>query len=110
MNSPIDKQKLINSMFELIIAIDNLTIQEHYKGVLAEKLGFSPEIIGIQFEKYKRGEGKILLKQYQREAEEENEGQKYKIDRETLFDSLFFEKCIENFISNESFLSDFYTF
>jgi len=109
MNSPIDKQKLINSMFELIIAIDNLTIQEHYKGVLAEKLGFSPKIIGIQFEKYKRGEGKILLKQYQRE-EEEQKAQKYKIDRETLLDSLFFGKFIENLTQNSDFLSDFYSF
>ena len=109
MNSPIDKQKFINSMFELIIAIDNLTIQEHYKGVLAEKLGFSPEIIGIQFDKYKRGEGKILLRQYQNE-EEEQKAQKYKIDRETLFDALFFEKFIDNLLPNDPFLSDFYTF
>jgi DNA primase len=38
MTSPIEKQKLINAMFELIISVSNLTIQEHYKGVLAEKL------------------------------------------------------------------------
>lgn len=109
MNSPIDKQKLINSMFELIIATDNLTIQEHYKGVLAEKLGFSPEIVGVQFNKYKRGEGKFLLRQYQNEAEEQTE-QKYKIDRETLFDALFSEKFIDNLLPNDPFLSDFYTF
>lgn len=38
MTSPIDKQKLINAMFELIISVGNVTIQEHYKGLLAEKL------------------------------------------------------------------------
>jgi DNA primase len=38
MTSPIDKQKLINAMFELIISVNNVTIQEHYKVVLAEKL------------------------------------------------------------------------
>jgi len=38
MNSPIDKQKLINAMFEMIIAVGNVTIQEHYKQLLAEKL------------------------------------------------------------------------
>lgn len=110
MNSPIDKQKLINSMFELIIAIDNLIIQEHYKGILAEKLGFPSETIGIQFEQYKRGEGKILLRQYQKEAEEQIGGKKYKIDKETLLDSLFFGNFIENLTQNSDFLSDFYSF
>jgi DNA primase len=38
MTSPIDKQKLINATFELIIAVSNVTIQEHYKTLLAEKL------------------------------------------------------------------------
>jgi DNA primase len=38
MTSPIDKQKLINAMFELIISVSNITIQEHYKSLLAEKL------------------------------------------------------------------------
>ena len=38
MTSPIDKQKLINAMFELIISVSNVAIQEHYKGLLAEKL------------------------------------------------------------------------
>ncbi|MDR0369402.1 MAG: hypothetical protein LBH96_02455 [Candidatus Peribacteria bacterium] len=38
MSSPIDKQKLINAMFEMIIAVGNVTIQEHYKLLLAEKL------------------------------------------------------------------------
>jgi len=38
MNSPVDKQRLINAMFELIISVSNVTIQEHYKVVLAEKL------------------------------------------------------------------------
>ncbi len=31
MNSPIDKQKMVNSLFELILSVQNLTIQEHYK-------------------------------------------------------------------------------
>jgi DNA primase len=38
MTSPIDKQKLVNAMFELIISVSNVTIQEHYKVLLAEKL------------------------------------------------------------------------
>ena len=38
MTSPIDKQKLFNDMFSLIICVDNYTIQEHYKQVLADKV------------------------------------------------------------------------
>ena len=53
MNSPIDKQKLINTLFELILSVQNLTIQEHYKMLLAEKLGFAFEILDAQFKRFK---------------------------------------------------------
>jgi hypothetical protein len=38
MNSPIDKTKLINVMFELILAVNNVLIQESYKRAFADKL------------------------------------------------------------------------
>jgi hypothetical protein len=38
MSSPVDKLKLFNDMFSMIICVDNYTIQEHYKQVLAEKV------------------------------------------------------------------------
>jgi DNA primase len=38
MTSPIDKQRLFNEMFGLIACVDNYTIQEHYKQLLAEKV------------------------------------------------------------------------
>jgi len=38
MSSPIDKQKLFNNMFSLILSVDNYTIQEHYKQVLSDKV------------------------------------------------------------------------
>ena len=53
MSSPVDKQKLINTLFDLILSVNSLTIQEHYKGVLAEKLGFAFEILDAQFKRYK---------------------------------------------------------
>ena len=53
MTSPVDKQKLINTLFDLILSVNSLTIQEHYKGVLAEKLGFAFEILDAQFKRYK---------------------------------------------------------
>lgn len=53
MTSPVDKQKLINTLFDLILSVNSLTIQEHYKGILAEKLGFAFEILDAQFKRYK---------------------------------------------------------
>jgi hypothetical protein len=53
MTSPIDKQKLINTLFDVIISVNSLTIQEHYKDILAKKLGFAYEIIDTQFRRYK---------------------------------------------------------
>ncbi|MDD2537523.1 MAG: DNA primase [Candidatus Absconditabacteria bacterium] len=94
MTSPIDKQKLINAMFELIISVGNVTIQEHYKGLLAEKLGFATEIINVQLQKYKSGEGKIFLKQQQRQRQQ-TQPEHYQPNRELLFSSLF----QDNFLS-----------
>jgi hypothetical protein len=39
-------------MFSLIICVDNYTIKEHYKQVLAEKVGLPYAIIDNQFSKY----------------------------------------------------------
>ncbi|MBQ7616559.1 hypothetical protein IJS64_00800 [bacterium] len=38
MSSPVDKQKLINTLFDVIISVNSLAIQEHYKDVLAKNL------------------------------------------------------------------------
>jgi DNA primase len=94
MTSPIDKQKLINAMFELIIAVSNLTIQEHYKTLLAEKLGFAPEIINVQFQSYKAGEGKLFLRQQERQ-ETFTTSTPYQPSRAALFSSLFYQEFLE---------------
>ena len=94
MSSPVDKQKLINAMFELIISVANITIQEHYKLLLAEKLWFAPEIINIQFKKYTSGEGKIFIRQLERiETEEKTES--YHPSREILFACLFYQDFLQ---------------
>ncbi|MDR0607727.1 MAG: DNA primase [Candidatus Peribacteria bacterium] len=90
MNSPVDKQKLVNAMFELILSVGNLTIQEHYKLLLAERLGFAPEIITLQLEKYKAGEGKLLIRQQEKQAELAGTKTSYQPSRELLFVALFF--------------------
>jgi DNA primase len=81
MNSPVDKQKLINAMFELIISVANVAIQEHYKLLLAEKLGFAPEIINVQFQKYRSGNGRIFSKQLEK-IETEGKAESYQLNRE----------------------------
>jgi DNA primase len=102
MTSPIDKQKLINAMFELIISVGNITIQEHYKVLLAEKLGFAPEIISVQFQKYKNGEGKILIRQQERQ-EEYAKPTLYQPSRELLFASLFYQEFLGKILKEEEF-------
>ena len=100
MSSPVDKQKLVNAMFEMIIAVGNLTIQEHYKVLLSEKLWFPPEIINLQFQKYKSGEGKIFLKQQERQEEQEK-SQHYQPSRELLFSSLFHQEFLTRTFDGE---------
>jgi hypothetical protein len=39
-------------MFELILAVNNVLIQESYKRSFAEKLGFPLESVDLQFKKY----------------------------------------------------------
>jgi len=90
MTSPIDKQKLINTLFELIISVNSLTIQEHYKQLLAEKLGFAFEILDAQFKRYKTTDGKLILNQQNRQQQEENTD-RYQLHRDELVVSLFYQ-------------------
>lgn len=82
-NSPVDKQKLINALFELILSVNSLAIQEHYKQILAEKLGFAVEILNAQFQRYKASDGKLLLLQQERQQEQQE--QNYQLERDALF-------------------------
>ncbi len=105
MNSPVDKTKLINTMFELILAVNNVLIQESYKRSFAEKLWFHFETVDLQFKKYVQWAGKIFIQQ-QRRNEEKTES-KYQLDREKLFISLFHNWFINSQLKEESeFISD----
>lgn len=99
MTSPVDKQKLINAMFELILSVNNLTIQEHYKVMLAEKLGYAPEILDAQFKKFKAGEWKFLLRQLSQQSEQTHQKEPFQLDRNQLFISLFLETEWESFLA-----------
>lgn len=96
-SSPVDKQRLIMTLFELIINVQSLTIQEHYKNLLAEKLWFAPEILNAEFKRYKNNEGRILIASQIRRQEQEKKAS-YEIQRDQLLASLFHENAIDHYI------------
>ena len=100
MNSPVDKTKLINTMFELILSVNNVLIQESYKRLFAEKLWFPFETVDLQFKKYTQWAGKIFIQQ--KKHKEENKDQQYHPDREQLLASLFHNWFIDSILKNES--------
>lgn len=104
MNSPVDKTKLINTMFELILSVSNILIQESYKRSFAEKLWFPFETVDLQFKKYVQWAGKIFVQQ---QRKQENTTPHYQPDRENLFISLFYNNFINSQIKEESeFIQD----
>ena len=109
MNSPVDKTKLINTMFELILAVNNILIQESYKRAFADKLWFPFETVDLQFKKYTQWAGKIFIQQQRRQ--EENSESKYHLDREKLFISLFYNWFFDSLLKEEyEFIQDLYGF
>ena len=100
MNSPVDKTKLINVMFELILSVNNVLIQETYKKSFAEKLWFPFETVDLQFKKYVQWEWKIFVQQQRRR--EESSSQQYQLDREKLFISLFYNWFIKGQIKEDA--------
>ncbi|MFZ2150819.1 MAG: DNA primase [Candidatus Absconditicoccaceae bacterium] len=97
MNSPIEKQKVMSKMFELILAVDNYAIQDHYIHVLSDNLGFAYEILNAQFKKFKKTEGSFELKQKLKK----NENEIYKLDREIIFASLFYQNFVYKYIQDD---------
>ena len=92
MNSPVDKTKLINTMFELIITINSQSSWNEKLEILANKLGYpNSAFLRWQFDKYWKWWWTMYLSRVQNRMEAE---EKYKIDKEQLFSSLFFENYI----------------
>ncbi len=99
MTSPIDKQKLINTLFDVIISVNSLTIQEHYKDILAKKLGFAYEIIDTQFKRYKTGDWRMQVMQNQR-IQENSKPEKYQLERERLYVSILYNNLINKYLQD----------
>lgn len=96
-NSPIEKQKIMTKMFELIMAVDNYAIQDHYLHLLAENLSFSYEILNAQYKKFKSTDWSFELKQ----KINRNIQPTYKIDREIIFAALFYQKFVYKYIQDD---------
>jgi DNA primase len=63
LTSPIDKQKILNVLFGLILNISSSAMQDHYVQVLGEKLGIGHEIMSAQYIQFAKSEGRFILQQ-----------------------------------------------
>ncbi len=97
LTSPIDKQKILNIMFGLIMNISNNTMQDHYIQLLWDNLGIRENIMEAQYKQFAKTGGKYLLQQIERK----NQEAKYQIDRELLVAALFYQDFIKQFIETE---------
>lgn len=94
--SPIDKQKILNILFGLILNISNMPMQEHYIQTLGEKLGIGYEVMRAQYIQYAKNEGRFILQQSTKKTEK-----KYQIDRESLVAALFYQGFIKQFTESQ---------
>lgn len=106
MSSPIDKQKLFNAMFDLILNVENKAIEEHYLQLLSEKIWIQLEILRVEYRKYQSGS--VILQNRQRQIQIKSESKTYQPDRETLVASLFFDWFINQFVEDQSLWSSFF--
>jgi hypothetical protein len=96
-------------MFELILAVNNVLIQESYKRAFADKLWFPFETVDLQFKKYVQWAGKIFVQQQRKQ--EKNSESKYQPDREKLFISLFYNWFIDSQLKDEiEYIEDLHNF
>ncbi len=94
--SPIDKQKILNILFWLVLNINSSAMQDHYIQVLGEKIGIGYEIMVSQYKQYAKNEGRFTLQQKNKTQET-----KYEIQREQLLAALFYDRCIEQYQENK---------
>lgn len=83
-NSPIDKQKILNILFGLIQKINNISIQQHYIQVMSDKLDSPFEFTRSQYKQFTQNEWKIHIRKNIQKPEF------YQPSRELLFAALFY--------------------
>lgn len=89
-NSPIDKQKVLDHLFNLIQKIDNISLQEHYLQSVCENLNYTFEYIRAQYLNYASKDKRFSKPKKQ-------ETTRYQPSREHLFAALFYNNFYENF-------------
>lgn len=107
LDSPIDKQKLLNVMFDLISSVENEAIKEHYLQILSEKSLIQLEILRREYKKYQSSN--VILQNRQRQNQLKTQTKTYQPDREILVASLFFDDFVNQFIENKELWSGFMT-
>lgn len=95
-NSPVDKQKILNILFGLIQSINNISLQQHYLQVIADFLHSPYEFIYNQYRKYAQADGKLATRYKQATPSTH-----YQAPRDLLFASLFFHDFLETHIEHQ---------
>lgn len=90
-NSPIDKQKILNILFGLIQKINNISLQQHYIQVISDNLNSPFEFTRSQYKQFTQNEGKIHLRQKPQKTD------LYKPSRELLFVALFYNDFFQQY-------------
>ncbi|MBU0626618.1 hypothetical protein KKG31_05100 [Patescibacteria group bacterium] len=80
-------------MFELIIHINSIPMQDHYLRLLAEQFNLAYEVLYPQYKQYAKKEGQFFLRQKQPSKEA-----KYQTDRKELLVALFHDNFINNYM------------
>ncbi len=97
LTSPIDKQKILNILFGLIMNIGTRAMQSHYVQLLWESLWIREHIMEAQYKQFEKNGGKFILQQIARKSQE----QQYQIKREMLVAALFHQDFIRQFIETQ---------
>ena len=91
-SSPIDKQKILNTLFGLILRINSIPLQDHYLHVLAENVWLAYEIILPQYKHYAKTEWKFQLRQ-----KTTQQTTTYQPNREALSAALFTDNFLQKY-------------
>lgn len=96
-DSPVQQQKLLAKMFDLLQAIDSLTVQMHYIWFLSNEVWINEEYLKVQYTQYVKN-GKKKTKTWTDPQEEEKEG--YRPKKAFLLGALLYEDFVDAFFDD----------
>jgi DNA primase len=94
--SPIDKKRLLNDLFELVAVVHSLSIQQHYLSLISTELRMSDPVIVAEFQTYIRDQKRHLQQQMKSHAQQSAGDKKavFKPSEDELLASLFLDQWI----------------